>query len=65
MIAAVENAAPSALSRQATPGIAVAIVMGGKPLWSGGFGTKNVETREPVTADTVCTFGLGQLSENV
>jgi CubicO group peptidase (beta-lactamase class C family) len=53
MIAAVENAVPSALSRQGTPGVAVAIVVGGEPVWSGGFGVGNAETRQPVTADSV------------
>ncbi|RYH06767.1 serine hydrolase [Tropicimonas sp. IMCC6043] len=53
MIAAVEQAAPAALSRQGTPGIGVAIVFGGEPIWSGGFGVTNVVTGEPVTADTV------------
>ncbi|RYH07585.1 serine hydrolase [Tropicimonas sp. IMCC6043] len=53
MIAAVEQAAPAALTRQGTPGVGVAIVFGGQPIWSGGFGVTNVETGEPVTADTV------------
>ena len=52
-IAAVERAAPAALSRQGTPGVAVAIVLDGEPVWSGGFGVRHVETREPVTAETV------------
>ncbi len=53
MIAAVEQAAPPALTRQGAPGVAVAIVFGGEPIWSGGFGVKNIDTGEPVTADTV------------
>ena len=53
MIAAVEQAAPAALARQGTPGVGVAIVFGGEPIWSGGFGVTNVENGEPVTADTV------------
>ncbi|MDU8912962.1 serine hydrolase domain-containing protein [Aestuariicoccus sp. MJ-SS9] len=53
MIAAVEQAAPAALARQGTPGAGVAIVFGGEPIWSGGFGVTNVETGEPVTVDTV------------
>ena len=52
-IDAVEGAAPAALSRQDTPGVAVAIVLNGEAVWSGGFGVKHVETGEPVTADTV------------
>ncbi|PWJ20803.1 serine hydrolase domain-containing protein [Jannaschia seohaensis] len=52
-ITAVEQAAPAALSRQGTPGVGVAIVFDGEPVWSGGFGVTHVETGAPVTADTV------------
>ena len=52
-IAAVEAAAPLALSRQGTPGFAVAMVLGGEPVWAGGFGVADVDTGEPVAADSV------------
>lgn len=53
MIAAVEQVAPAALSRQGTPGLGVAIVFVGELIWSGGFGVTSLETGEPVTGDTV------------
>lgn len=62
-IAAVEQSAPAALSRQGTPGVAVAIVLDGELVWYGGFGVRHVETREPVTADTV--FEIASITKPV
>jgi CubicO group peptidase (beta-lactamase class C family) len=39
------------------PGVGVAIVSRDKVLWVGGFGVTDLETRQPVTADTVFRIG--------
>lgn len=36
-----------------SPGLAVGIAVGGKPVYSGGFGEANLDDRVPITADTV------------
>ncbi len=53
MIRRIEDEAPEALERHRAPGAAVAIVVGGEAVWSGGFGLADVEEGAPVTADTV------------
>lgn len=53
MIAAIQEAAPAALARQGVPGVAVAMVLDGKPDWAGGFGIANVETGQTVSSDSV------------
>lgn len=39
------------------PGVGIAIVSRDKVLWVGGFGVADLETRRPVTADTVFRIG--------
>lgn len=45
------------------PGLAVAILKGGRPFWSGGFGIKKAGENAPVTTDTL--FGAASLSKPV
>lgn len=52
-VAAVEASAPAALVRHGVPGVSVAMVIDGEPVWAGGFGVADVETGARVTADTV------------
>jgi CubicO group peptidase (beta-lactamase class C family) len=52
-VAAIEASAPAALSRHGVPGVAVAMVIDGEPVWAGGFGVADVETGAGVTADSV------------
>ncbi|MEP9390415.1 serine hydrolase domain-containing protein [Mesorhizobium sp. KR9-304] len=52
-VAAVEASAPAALVRHGVPGVAVAMVIDGEPVWAGGFGVADVETGARVTADSV------------
>jgi CubicO group peptidase (beta-lactamase class C family) len=51
LISAVEVAAPAALARHGTPGAAIAMVIEGEPVWTGGFGLASVASGAPVTAD--------------
>ncbi|GFR72024.1 penicillin-binding protein 4 [Elysia marginata] len=44
------------------PGLTVSVVKDGKTILSRGFGVKDVETKEPVSADTV--FGLASVSKS-
>jgi CubicO group peptidase (beta-lactamase class C family) len=41
----------------AIPGVGVAIVSREKMLWVGGFGVMDLDTRQPVTADTIFRIG--------
>lgn len=43
------------------PGMAVALVHGDEVVWSGGFGTRDMASGEPVTVDT--PFRLGSISK--
>jgi len=44
------------------PGVGVALVSRDKVLWTGGFGVANLDTKEPVTADTV--FRIGSITKS-
>jgi len=47
-----------ALRREhAIPGVGIAIVSQAKVLWVGGFGVMDLQTRQPVTADTIFRIG--------
>ncbi|HZI65923.1 MAG TPA: serine hydrolase domain-containing protein, partial [Thermoanaerobaculia bacterium] len=48
-----EQVAHSELKATGTPGAAVAVILGDRVVFLKGFGVANVETREPVTADTL------------
>ena len=39
------------------PGVAVGIVQGSAPVYLKGFGVRNIQTRQPVTADTLFDIG--------
>ena len=39
------------------PGVAVGIVQGSNPIYLKGFGVRNIQTREPVTPDTLFDIG--------
>jgi CubicO group peptidase (beta-lactamase class C family) len=40
-----------------TPGVSVAVVNGGKIEWARGFGVRDVETKEPMTVETMLQAG--------
>jgi CubicO group peptidase (beta-lactamase class C family) len=51
------------LERDQLPGAAIAVVGPDGPIWVGGIGVRDVETRAPMDADTV--FRVGSLSKSV
>jgi CubicO group peptidase (beta-lactamase class C family) len=51
------------LEREEVPGAAIALVGRDGPIWVGGIGVRDVETRAPVGADTV--FRVGSLTKSV
>lgn len=51
IVRAVDAAAADLLAPGTTPGVAVALVRGGQPAWSGGFGLADPFTGRPMTAD--------------
>ena len=55
--ARVRDAARAEIGAGSMPGIAVAVVHHGRVVFAEGFGTANVETGAPVTADTVFQVG--------
>jgi CubicO group peptidase (beta-lactamase class C family) len=44
------------------PGLAVGLVIDGEMVWSKGYGVRNIDSKEPVDADTV--FRLGSISKS-
>lgn len=62
--AAVDAALLAQMEAFHTPGLAVAIVRGGRVLWSRGYGLANVETGVAVDADTT-PFMLASISKTV
>jgi len=58
-----EELIPLRMGEKKVPGLSIAVVRDAKVLWSSGFGVANVETGEPVTADTV--FSAQSLSKPV
>lgn len=52
----------SEMAKAGIPGAAVAVVVGDRVVWSQGFGLANVETRTPVTADTL--FQIGSVTKS-
>ena len=48
-----QQAIPRILSEVGVPGASVTLIRDAQCAWSGGFGAKNAQTREPVTTETV------------
>lgn len=48
-----EKNLPALMKAADIPGISIALVRGGKPVWTRGFGVKNSATKEAVTDETV------------
>jgi len=53
----------SVLEREHVPGAAIALVGRDGPMWIGGIGVRDLETRAPMEADTV--FRVGSLTKSV
>jgi len=53
LIAGLEQRLPELMKQARIPGLSIAVIKEGKLLWTRGFGVKNGQTGEPVTADTI------------
>ena len=60
---AIEKAVSSFMSANGVPGIGVAVVLEGEPVWSAGFGMADLEDFAPVTSSTL--FRLGSISKPI
>jgi CubicO group peptidase (beta-lactamase class C family) len=58
-----ERDIPELMKKAGVPGLAIAVIRGGKTTWLHGFGMKDVKTGQPVTGDTV--FEAASLSKPV
>ena len=61
--ARLERAIPRLLDEGVVPGLSIALIQKGQLAWHRGFGVKNAQTKEPVTANT--TFEAASLSKPV
>src|SRR6266404_5087794 len=59
----VEKLAQKQIQENALPGLAIAVVFQDKTMYAKGFGVRDVNTKTPVTADTV--FQLASLSKSI
>jgi CubicO group peptidase (beta-lactamase class C family) len=62
-VAKLDGIAEKLMAESGIPGMAVAVVHGGKTVYAKGFGVKDVRTDEPVDPDTV--FQLASVSKSV
>ena len=62
-VARLDDVTADILARSGVPGAAVAVVHRGELLYAKGFGVRDVDTRQPVTPDTV--FQLASVSKSV
>lgn len=62
-IARLERDIPELMKKVGVPGLAIAVIGGGKTTWVRGFGIKEEKSGQPVTADTV--FEAASLSKPV
>ncbi len=62
-VARLDGLAADLLEQSGIPGLAVAVVHGGKTVYAKGFGVKDIRTGDPVGADTV--FQLASLSKPI
>ena len=58
-----EKDIPELMRKDGVPGLAIALIRGGTTTWVHGFGTKEAQTNQPVTEDTV--FEAASLSKPV
>ena len=61
--AEIETAVSSFMSANSVPGIGVAVVLDGEPVWSAGFGMSDLENYAPATSSTL--FRLGSISKPI
>ena len=63
LIAEFDRELPRLLERYDVPGAAVALVRDGEPVWSGGYGYADLDSREPVGPETV--FEAGSIAKSI
>jgi CubicO group peptidase (beta-lactamase class C family) len=63
IIPQLERDVPELMKKDGVPGLAMAVIQGGKTTWVHGFGTKEATTGQPVTIETV--FEAASLSKPV
>ena len=62
-IEALEEEMPRLLEQGNVPGLSIAVIRNGELFWSGAFGVKSLETKEPVATQTI--FEAASLSKPV
>ncbi|MCH8963181.1 MAG: beta-lactamase family protein, partial [Bacteroidetes bacterium] len=62
-IKALEDEMPRLLEQGNVPGLSIAVIRNGELFWSGAFGVKSLETKEPVDTQTI--FEAASLSKPV
>jgi CubicO group peptidase (beta-lactamase class C family) len=63
LISEVEKRIPKVMKEAVIPGVSIALVRGGKVLWTRGFGVKDSASKEPVDDDTL--FEAASVSKTV
>src|SRR5258705_13345406 len=58
-----EKLAQKQVQQNALPGLAIAVVFQGKAVYAKGFGVRDVNTKQPIDADTV--FQLASVSKSI
>lgn len=61
--AQIEKAVSSFMSANSVPGVSIAIVQNGRPVWSTGFGMSDLEDFTPATSNTL--YRLGSISKPI
>jgi CubicO group peptidase (beta-lactamase class C family) len=59
----IEKVISAFMTANSVPGVSVAIVQDGQPIWSAGFGTADLEDSVPATSSTL--YRLGSISKSI
>src|SRR4030081_3672000 len=61
--AQIEKAVSAFMTANSVPGVSVAVVQNGQPVWSAGFGMSDLEDSAPATSLTL--YRLGSISKSI
>src|SRR5260370_2339082 len=61
--AQIEKAVSAFMTANSVPGVSVAVVQNGQPIWSAGFGMSDLEDFTPATSSTL--YRLGSISKSI
>jgi len=61
--AQIEKAVSAFMTANSVPGVSVAVVQNGQPVWSAGFGMSDLEDSAPATSSTL--YRLGSISKSI